>query len=138
MNDFYLTLPSNASLLNTTANFSVHLPQKLNLQGRWEVALVEIQYPFSWNNIGGSGIYDKGNWIDVTFQDETTATILIPPATTATSMNFLLPLNMGKNRPVRTFKSRWKRLISTRKNRIYFDRIWKTLEVDSISASIKS
>ncbi|MCP3664631.1 MAG: hypothetical protein GY696_19430 [Gammaproteobacteria bacterium] len=38
MNDFYLTLPCNAALLNTTANFSVHLPQKLNLQGRWEIA----------------------------------------------------------------------------------------------------
>ncbi|MCP4259267.1 MAG: hypothetical protein GY774_17420 [Planctomycetes bacterium] len=96
MNDFYLTLPSNASLLNTTANFSVHLPQKLNLQGRWEVALVEIQYPFSWNNIGGSGDYDKGNWIDVTFQNETTATILIPPGYYSNIHELLVGIEYGK------------------------------------------
>jgi len=68
MTDFYLTLPSNTVPENSTANFSVHLPRKLDLQGRWEVALVEIQYPYSWNNISdkSSGIRpgDERKWID--------------------------------------------------------------------------
>ena len=52
---FYLHLPSNSSLdkfpHNTLTEYRVSLPQTLNLTGEWEVALTEIHYPHSWNNI---------------------------------------------------------------------------------------
>lgn len=52
--DFYLILPSNASEPgNKTNNFRVRLPDSINLNGVWEVALVEIMYPHTWNNLTG-------------------------------------------------------------------------------------
>ena len=79
MNDFYLTLPSNTSKTDTTANFSVHLPYKLHLQGKWEVALVEIQYPHSWNNVYGEyGKRTPDNWLDVAFSNGFVTTVFVP------------------------------------------------------------
>lgn len=52
---FYVTLPSNASLNvfkdNKSSSFKVDLPQHIDLQGRWEVALTEISYPHTWFNL---------------------------------------------------------------------------------------
>lgn len=49
---FYVTLPSNGSKRffkdNTTSCFRNHLAQALELEGQWEVALVEMQYPITW------------------------------------------------------------------------------------------
>ena len=54
---FYLHLPSNASLdkfpNNTLTEYRVCLPQTITLTGDWEVALTEIHYPHSWNNVKG-------------------------------------------------------------------------------------
>src|SRR5579862_6971589 len=55
--EFYINLPSNtyasaeAVRTNTTSQFRVRLPREVRLSGDWEVALVEIQFPYSWNNI---------------------------------------------------------------------------------------
>ena len=73
MENFYLTLPSNTRDFdsNTTAEFRVRLPNPLELDGDWEVGLVEIQYPFSWNNLkGGHSIDTQDNWILVTFTEK--------------------------------------------------------------------
>ena len=53
MQDFYVTLPSNTpEKRNSTSNFRVRLPEEIQLTGgAWEVALVEIQFPCSWNNV---------------------------------------------------------------------------------------
>ena len=55
MSDFYLTLPSNSSMsvypYNTMANFKTKLPNRIELDGRWEVGLVEMQYPHTWYNL---------------------------------------------------------------------------------------
>ena len=52
---FYLHLPSNSSIdkfpNNTLTEYRVGLPQTINLTGEWEVALTEIHYPHSWNNV---------------------------------------------------------------------------------------
>ena len=52
---FYLHLPSNSSLdkfpQNTLTEYQVSLPQTITLEGEWEVALTEIHYPHSWNNV---------------------------------------------------------------------------------------
>ena len=54
--DFYLTLPSNASMKmypnNTLAHYITDLPQRIELSGDWECGLAEIQYPHTWYNIG--------------------------------------------------------------------------------------
>ena len=53
MENIYLTLPSNTPDFNdnTTSEFRVKLPNPIELQGEWEMALVEMQYPHSWDNI---------------------------------------------------------------------------------------
>ena len=53
--DFYMTLPSNASMKlhpdNTLAHCITDLPQHLDLTGEWECGLAEIQYPHTWYNV---------------------------------------------------------------------------------------
>ena len=55
MSNFYLTLPSNSSMSyyedNTLASFTTRLPNTIDLEGDWEVGLVEIQYPHNWFNV---------------------------------------------------------------------------------------
>ena len=50
--NFYVTLPSNASMdfysNNTASNYTIRMPRTFYLQGRYEVALAEIQYPHTW------------------------------------------------------------------------------------------
>lgn len=50
-----MILPSNSSMRyfpeNTTTCFTTELPQRIELQGRWEVALTEIQFPCSFLHI---------------------------------------------------------------------------------------
>ena len=52
---FYVTLPSDSSPdffpENTVTRFKTYLPEPLILNGRWEVGLVEIVYPHSWENV---------------------------------------------------------------------------------------
>ena len=52
---FYVTLPSNASLSlypdNTLSSYTTRLVDQINLTGNWEVAITEIHYPFSWYNV---------------------------------------------------------------------------------------
>ena len=65
--DFYLTLPSNASMKmypdNTLAHYITDLPRRIVLSGEWECGLVEIQNPHTWYNIES-----KATWL---FLDET-------------------------------------------------------------------
>lgn len=52
---FYITLPSNSSMKyfndNRTTRFTTQLPRRIELVGEWEAALVEIQYPQSFETI---------------------------------------------------------------------------------------
>ena len=52
---FYLTLPSNASLdvypNNTLSDYTTRLFNPIQLTGNWEVGLSEIQYPHCYFNI---------------------------------------------------------------------------------------
>ena len=54
-NEFQLTLPSNASITfspdNKPANYTTTTPSPISLEGVWEVALIDIQYPHTWMNI---------------------------------------------------------------------------------------
>ncbi|ELU03746.1 hypothetical protein CAPTEDRAFT_198648, partial [Capitella teleta] len=52
---FYLVLPSNSSFDfypdNTVANYTTRLPRDIELSGKWEVGLEEIQYSHNWFSI---------------------------------------------------------------------------------------
>ena len=97
MNDFYITLPSNTNPGDTTANFSIFPPQKINLPGKWEVALVEIQYPHSWNNIyGNKSKTQADNWIDVNYGKNENITVFVPPGYYATIHELLDAIHYGK------------------------------------------
>ena len=53
--DFYLVLPSNASMTrhpnNTLAQYISNLPRRISLSGDWECGLTEIHYPHDWYNV---------------------------------------------------------------------------------------
>ena len=53
--DFYMTLPSNASMLvypdNILAHYITDLPHRIDLFGEWECGRAEIQYPHTWYNV---------------------------------------------------------------------------------------
>jgi hypothetical protein len=55
MQDFYISLPSNSVFdgsTNTTSEFRIRLPEEIDLGSeQWEVAMVEFQYPYTWNNL---------------------------------------------------------------------------------------
>ena len=72
--DFYLTLPSNASMKmypdNTLAHYITDLPRRIDLTGEWECGLAEIQYPHTWYNIT-----DEDVWF---FLNEKNPTGLVP------------------------------------------------------------
>jgi hypothetical protein len=59
---FYITLQNNVSKENffhnnTASEFKVRLPRTLYLRGKYEVALVEIQYPHTWQTFNSNGDY---------------------------------------------------------------------------------
>ena len=66
--DFYLYLPSNTGdfIDNSINKFRVKLPHLIDLDGEWEVALVEIGYPITWFNIDS----EKDAEIEVMFKGE--------------------------------------------------------------------
>ena len=72
MDQFYITLPSNTEENNTISKFRAQLPNPIELEGQWEVALAEVQYPFSWNNIELTTIAEEqqglGNLLFVAFR----------------------------------------------------------------------
>jgi hypothetical protein len=55
MDNFYVTLPSSSSQTiypnNTLGDYTVQLSKEYNLDGEWEVALVEMFYPHTFKNI---------------------------------------------------------------------------------------
>ena len=63
---FYLTLPSDSSAAcypnNTIARYVTKLPERIRLEGDYEVGLSDFVYPHTWYNVDNrTGIY----WIGV-------------------------------------------------------------------------
>ncbi len=79
--EFYLTLPSNAGMglypKNTMSQYITKLPQRLNLEGDWEVALVEIQIPQSWDNVQFH-YNDNSRRVTLTILKENTGVAFLP------------------------------------------------------------
>ena len=55
MNSFTVELVSNASFdcypNNTLSSFTNFLPEQINLEGEWEVAITELSYPSLYQNV---------------------------------------------------------------------------------------
>ncbi|KAL6446795.1 hypothetical protein ACFW04_001315 [Cataglyphis niger] len=71
--EFYMILSNNSSMRyfpkNKTTCFTTELPQRVDLHGQWEVALMEIQFPCSFLHIRpGEGLM---RFIDITELDKT-------------------------------------------------------------------
>src|SRR6267143_6342674 len=68
-NDFYMVLESNSSYKyfssNTSSNFKIMLPQRIDLETNFEVALVEVHIPGNWNNVSQNNLYYKTYSIDI-------------------------------------------------------------------------
>lgn len=53
--EFQITLPSNTNQKeypsNKASSYRTKLSSAVHLHGRWEVAVVDIQYPHNWHNV---------------------------------------------------------------------------------------
>ena len=67
--DFYMTLPSNASMKthldNTLTHYTTDLPRRIDLVGEWECGLTEMQYSHTWYNVTEDDVWLFLNEIDV-------------------------------------------------------------------------
>ena len=70
---FYVTLPSDSSANyypnNTIARFVSKLPERIRIEGDYEMGLAEIIYPHSWYNVDNS---DGRYWIAAVREGEET------------------------------------------------------------------
>ena len=59
--DFYMTLPSNASMKthldNTLSHYVTELPHRVDLIGEWECGLTEMQYSHTWYNVTENDVW---------------------------------------------------------------------------------
>ena len=75
----YITLPSNSSADyfpdNTNSHYFTHLEERLRFEeGEWEVALADLSYQNTWNNIT-EGRLTVGDILDVGEDDKLEITI---------------------------------------------------------------
>lgn len=91
MNDFFITLPSNVGsntpVDNTASYFRTTLPERIVLDGNWSVALVEISYLHTFNNLQNT--IEGANKISIITADKRELSCFIPPGYYAT-INALL------------------------------------------------
>ena len=70
---FYVTLPSDSSAdyypNNTVARFVTKLPERIRIEGDYEMGLAEIIYPHSWYNLHNE---DNKYWIAAVPKDRAT------------------------------------------------------------------
>src|ERR1043165_2632417 len=87
MAHFFLTLPSNSSMLyypnNTLTRYTTRLTNAISLTGEWEVGLVEIQYQHSWPNLerleGRFTYAQNGKYVEGMPQFNLTKTLRVTP-----------------------------------------------------------
>ena len=96
--DFYLTLPSNASMKmypdNTLAHYITDLHRLIDMTGEWECGLAEIQYPRTWYNIG---MYDTWFFLNETIAMDITPSARISAGYYKSPMSLMNHVNKGLN-----------------------------------------
>jgi hypothetical protein len=87
MDNFYVVLPSNTPIEgNKTSHFTVRLPETLNLDSNWTVALSSIIYPISFTSLGTQ----ENQFISIKKDSGSDEKISVP------SMNYLTIANLEK------------------------------------------
>lgn len=104
--EFYLTLPSNTKVTgNSTGVFRVNLADAIELEGAWQVGLVELQYSGAFETLTDSQMTIKTDWCDpeedVPVEKEFTVTI--PNGHYSTPQQIVDVLNLAN----RWFWNRW-------------------------------
>jgi hypothetical protein len=84
---FFITLPSNVHEDSSASNFHVNLPQRIKLDGEWEVGLAEIIYPNSWYHV------KQNNYIKFELTGRFVAKIGLVPGYYTNIQEFLEMLN---------------------------------------------
>jgi len=108
-NDFYMVLESNSSYKyfssNTSSNFKIMLPQRIDLENNFEVALVEVHIPGNWNNVSQNNLYYKTYSIDIRNNEKHFFELnkIIISAGRYSTDEFFIKLNYGLNNPDVTF-----------------------------------
>lgn len=101
---FHMILPSNSSMRyfpeNTTTSFTTELPQQVDLHGQWEMALSEIQFPYSFFHIrpGEGWVVFLGIMHQPTKKEVTIGNINITPGVYSSLSELLRALNEGSER----------------------------------------
>lgn len=100
MDSFYITLPSNVSnklhAQNNSANFKTTLKTPLSLEGKWEVALSEIQFPNKWLNITSSNNLFYVNSVKNTYRRSLGLRFLPPDKRAAFDPKLIVKIDMTK------------------------------------------
>ena len=69
-----MTLPSNGCKQYTTQNkassYKTYFPEPLDVEGKWEVALVEMQYPLSWKLLENKATIGLLVWDDAFYEED--------------------------------------------------------------------
>jgi hypothetical protein len=90
MNHFYVTLPCDSSMSffprNTIAQYNTKLLERIQLEGDYEVALVELLYPQTFHNIYNS---DESLYLELVQNGDVVFNISSKALTTITKL-FLL------------------------------------------------
>ena len=107
MNEFFLTLPSNTNPEDKTGHFSIHLPYRITLKGQYEVAMTEILYPYTWDNIfpryeESSNMFSSN--IYVVFKDGEVIVVTIPQGNYETINELLAAISIGIKRAEESYK----------------------------------
>jgi hypothetical protein len=131
----YYVLPSNSSLEyfphNTMAEFSVRLPRPLRLNGPHEVALMELIYPYSFDNVEVNELafwaWKQENDEDSVDQQETQITQYFPQGSYAEPIAMLREFDKMAN-PVK---------LSYHTNRKRFKLFWPKKRFDVLSLTSK-
>lgn len=112
MDYFYVTLPSNSSFNtfseNTTTSYTTQLYKRVELEGKWNVAIVELQYPNTILNIA-----DSRNSMVIEFKDGTRKTLVLPTGYYTNVESVVTSIN--SHEIVRRFKIRVKYIKSENK-----------------------
>ena len=82
---FYITLPSNASMTlypnNKVNDYTTHLAQDVYFDGKWEVNLEEITFPYNWkeeakDDNSTPSLYLYCDWVEAQLVGETKVSLL--------------------------------------------------------------
>ena len=90
---FYLHLPASLDKFptNTLTEYRVCLPQTISLTGDWELALTEIHYPHSWNNVQGNAenrFYLRNQELDGMWES-----LIVPPGYYSSVADLITKIN---------------------------------------------